>query len=503
MRHAISLLFVALLVTVARADDVTMKNGKVHKDLTLQKETKTAYIYLTHEGRKMTLPKASVKSIEKKPTVRGELMERIKKVGKRDADALCDLGKWAEEKGMKKDAKDLFKKALRADRNHAGAHEAIGDKMLNGKWVKAAVWKKAMAKEIAKEMKARGWKEHKGEWLSPVAYHREKNGYTRVQGQWVDPKMAKRIAKKKLTYAEGVWLEPKEKEKFDQGLRKYGKSWRDIETLDDVHSDFEDPWVIESEHFIVRSNCRHKDVLWTLKLAEEFYEPLVALFGEEHRNLYEKGGGKITIMMGRGLNTYRALGGRFAREDRVAVKSGGTGTFYSLSAEDGRGAAVTYMYGDKNYVEMWLANAVTNAFVANTTDWLKTDEKTLEALAGYVGGLNREGKYHPTKWFHWRWLNSPNERPVGAAHALYDRIGHRTEQTGPQAGFMMHFLRTKNAKAFEEFWRGFVGGKGGKYHDLLKACYGGKEPEKAALDAEFAEFLKTFNTGFQPASPRH
>ena len=70
MRHSMSLLLVALLlVPVARADDVTMKNGKVYTNLTLQKETKSAYIYLTHEGRKMTLPKARVKSVEKKPAV--------------------------------------------------------------------------------------------------------------------------------------------------------------------------------------------------------------------------------------------------------------------------------------------------------------------------------------------------------------------------------------------------------------------------------------------------
>ena len=140
MRKPILLALCSLLLSsVALADDVTMTNGKVYKDLTLVKETKTAYIYLTHAGRRMTLSKKSVQKVEPKPTVRGELQERLKKVGRRDADALADLGVWADGKGMGKDAKSILRKALSVDRDHVKAHEALGDRMLKGKWVREAV----------------------------------------------------------------------------------------------------------------------------------------------------------------------------------------------------------------------------------------------------------------------------------------------------------------------------------------------------------------------------
>ena len=498
MRHALKLIAFLLVATVARADDVTMKNGKVHKNLTLQRETKTAYIYLTHEGRKMTLPKSAVKSVDKKPTVRGELLEKIKKVGKRDADGLVALGSWADEQGMKKDAKDLFKKALRADRNHEAAHEALGDKKLNGKWVKEAVWRKAMAKEFAKEYKARGWKELKGEWMSPVEYARKKEGLVQVQGQWVDSKQAKKIDKKKLTWAEGHWLDAKEKAQFDAGMRKHGKSWRDISTLNDVHADLEDPWVIESEHFILQANCRYEDAKWTLKLAEEFYKPLVALFGEEHRTLHDKGRGKIVFIMGRGVKSYQTLGKRWARADRVAFKSSGCGTFYSLSANDGNGAAISFHESDHNLTELWIANAVTNAFVAQcVSDYLKTDEKVLEGLSGYIVGFDGKGKYLPTATHNHWWHKIPCQKPMGAANTVLGRIGYKSPHTLGQAGLIMHFLNTKNPKAFQEFWRGFIGGKGGDAQALIKACYGETMPDNATYDAEFAKFHKDYASNYR------
>lgn len=505
MRTTILLtLFTLLLSPAVLADDVTMKNGKVYKNLTLVKETKSAYIYLTHEGRKLTLGKKFVEKVEKKPTVRGELQERMKKIKKRDADALAELGHWAKSKGMNKDATKLFRKALSADRNHAKAHEGLGDRMLNGKWVKEAVWKKAMAKELAKKYERWGWKEHDGEWMPATLAHRLENEYVEIQGHWVSPKQAKKIKSKKLVYAEGRWLDPKEKAKFDQGMRKYGKRWVGIDDLNEVHVDFQDPWVIETVHFEIRANCKHKDALWVGKLAEAFYKPLQEIFGEEHRDMHAKGKGKLVLNIGRGVKSYQFLGGSYAHGDRSSFKSSGFGSFYAAGWNEGRGASCTYIHGDMNWVETWVANAVTHAFIARMAgNYEKTHEKTLEALSGYIAGFSHEGVYHPTKWFHWRYLNSPTERPLGRATTMFERIGYRTEHTLHQAGFVLHFLRSKNEKGFKDYWRKFVT-EGSDVAGLMKACYGdGKDVDTDKLNEEFAAFLKDYNSKFRPSPDRH
>ena len=504
MRISILLAACSLLLSpVVFADDVTMKTGKVYKDLTLVKETKSAYIYLTHEGRRLTLGKKSVEKVEKKPTVRAELQGRLKKVARRDADALAELGAWANSKGMGKDARSILRKALTIDRNHVKAHEALGDHLLKGKWVKEAVWKKARAKELAKQYAAWGWKEHDGEWMPGTVAHRLDNGYVQVQGHWVDPKFAKKIDAKNLVFAEGSWLEPQDKAKFDEGLRKYGKRWIGIEDLNDVHTDFQDPWVIETVHFEIHANAKHRDVLWVSELAEMFYKPLQEIFGEEHRDLYKKGKGKIAINLGRGVKSYNFLGGSYGATNRTAYKSSGYGAFYAPSWGDGRGAGCTYVHGDTNWVEVWIANVVTHAFIARmVTDYEQTHEKTLEALAGYIAGISKDGVYHPTRWFHWRYLDSDTERPMGRASTTFDRIGYRTEHTLQQAGFILHFLRSKNEKAFKDYWRKYTT-SGADDAELMKACYSdGQTLDKEKLDAEFATFMTDYKAKFKPGPKR-
>ncbi|MAB90021.1 MAG: hypothetical protein CMJ90_11245 [Planctomycetes bacterium] len=504
MRKPILLALCSLLLSsVALADDVTMTNGKVYKDLTLVKETKTAYIYLTHAGRRMTLSKKSVQKVEPKPTVRGELQERLKKVGRRDADALADLGVWADGKGMGKDAKSILRKALSVDRDHVKAHEALGDRMLKGKWVREAVWKKARAKELEKQYAAWGWEQSNGEWVPGTVAHRADKQYVQVQGHWVDPKTAKKIAAKNLSFAEGAWLEPDEKAKFDEGLRKHGKRWLSIEDLDEVHVDFQDPWIVETVHFEIHSNAKHKDTLWVSRLAEIFYKPLQEIFGEEHRDLYAKGKGKIVLNVGRGVKSYNFLGGTYGHSNRTAHKSSGYGAFYAPAWGEGRGAGCTYVHGDRNWVEVWVANVVTHAFIARMAPrYEDTHEKTLEALSGYIAGFSKEGIYHPTRWFHWRYLDSATERPIGRATTTFDRIGYRTEHTLQQAGFVLHFLRSKNEKAFTDYWRTYVT-KGADDAALLAACFGdGQAVDKDQLDAEFGAFLKDHKAKFKPAPNR-
>ena len=479
-----------------------MKNGRVHKDVTLIKETKTTYTFLTHAGARLTLRKASVEKIEKKPTVRGEFMKRQKKVGKRDADGLVELAAWAQHKGMKKDASKLLKRALSVDRNHQKAHTLLGDKLYEGKWISEAEWNRKNAKALEKKYKALGWKKSGGKWLNPVEFYRKEKKLVQVQGHWVDPKLAKEIAKNQLVWLEGDWITAEDKKKADTGYRKLKKRWWPIEDLDERHAEFDDPWVLKGEFVEVHSNARHKDARKILKWAEGYYESCRSLFGMEHRDLYDEDKGRLVVVLGRGVKSYQFLGKNFTREDRIAHKSSGYGSFYAPTYGQGRGGGCTYLHGDLNWVQVWVGNAVTHSYIARMSKYMNTDEKTLEALAGYIAGT-RKGKYAPTRWFHWRYLNSPGDRPIGAAHGMYDRIGYTTEHTLCQAGFLLHFLREKNETAFREFWNAFIAGDGVILTGLVRQCFAnGGEIDAQALDQEFRTFHEAYNKSFKPSPDR-
>jgi hypothetical protein len=489
--------FLLALSAPVHADDLKLKNGKEYKNLTLISESKTSYVFLTEDGARLTIAKSSVETLEKKPTIRGELLEREKALKSRDVDGMYELGVWAKENGLVREGETLLKKVLRVDRNHVKANEALGNEMVNGKWIDAADAAKARAKELEKVYKARGWKEHKGEWMSPAAHHRAKTEMVQVQGHWVTENQRKKIEAENLTWVEGEWYTPEEKARIDAGERRRGGKWKEVLELDTTHRELSNPWIVKGEFVEIRSNARHKDVARVLVAAENAYRTLSDIFGEDHRDLYDDKKGPLIIILGRTNEDYRFLGTTAPRGDRESYRSSGYGQFFAASYEPGRGAACTYYIDQPAHMGPWTAAAVTHGFVARMTDYNKTNERTLDALSGYVAGCD-EGRYRPTRSMKDFAIDN-KQKPFGSASDLLGRVGYKTDHTLPQAGFFLHFLRTKNDEAFIQFWRQFFLSAGSDLSDLQKACVG--EMDSETLNAEFAafkeDFLKTF-TDYRP-----
>ncbi len=102
---------------------------------------------------------------------------------KKDPEALFLVGKWATEKALIEDAKRLYQAVIKIKPDHAGANEALGNQLLEGKWLPAkeaeALRKKAQAAELA----AKGYVEVAGVWVEKDKVEDAKRGIFHHSGE--------------------------------------------------------------------------------------------------------------------------------------------------------------------------------------------------------------------------------------------------------------------------------------------------------------------------------
>jgi hypothetical protein len=230
-----ALLVLLALVSLARADDVTLKSGKVYKDLTLINETKTSYVFVDADGRKVSLSKSSVENIEKKPTIRGTLLEREKALDRKDPKALTELGVWAKENGLDAESEKLFADAIRRDPHYLPARDALGDQLIDGKWVSGKEIKKRAEEALAKTYSKRGYKKVGDTWLDPVSLVRQKQKLVEHDGHWVSADDKKKAESDGWVWIEGAFVSPDHRKRMDAGERLVGKDWKSISELDALH----------------------------------------------------------------------------------------------------------------------------------------------------------------------------------------------------------------------------------------------------------------------------
>ncbi|MEN8150190.1 MAG: hypothetical protein ABFS86_10225 [Planctomycetota bacterium] len=110
---------------------------------------------IEHRYGKVTIPKSSVKRIEKKASVKEEYEAKVAKIDAKDADARVALGKWCREKGWGSQALKEFRAALAIDADHRGAHTALGHVFYQGRW-----------RTESEIMELRGMVRVDGEWVT-------------------------------------------------------------------------------------------------------------------------------------------------------------------------------------------------------------------------------------------------------------------------------------------------------------------------------------------------
>jgi tetratricopeptide (TPR) repeat protein len=490
-------LLVACFVLVAsalRADEVTLKNGTVYKDLSLVRETATTLEFLTLDGKKLTFSKDSILRHERRPTARDEYQERRKGLPPKDAEALFALAQWAREAGLVREAETSFRDVLKIEADHAGAREALGFRRVDGRWLTAAEADRAAKAAEEASYKERGWKKHGDTWMSPADFARVQKGLVLHEGRWVSKEIKARIDKDQWTWFEGEWVSPEDRQKMESGLRRLGGKWMTIEEIDKSLGSMSKPVIHKSDHFELRTNAPWHKARAVLGVAEEAYRLLQAALGTEP-DIYDARGPLLILLAAR-IEDYKDLGKTLPRGDEESLRSSAFGSFYAASAEGGRGAVCTYAIEQPPYTWYFPGHGVAWAFVDRLARAYSLAPALLDALGAYAAA-GHGGAYHPIDSYYWTWLQG-RDQPMPRGSDLLSRVNFRSEGTMAQGGFFLHYAMTRQPELARAAWGRYLAGKGG-VPDFMNSIFGdGKSFDAAALDADFASFVEAYRKAWRP-----
>lgn len=201
---------------------------------------------------------------------------------KKDPDALFEAGKWAQAKSLDADAKRLFEKVLKIAPDHAGANEALGYELVEGKWIPAKEAEKARLKAKAAEFAAKGFVEVDGVWVEPDQVDDAKRGVFHHDGEPVTRQEKVAFLQGMVRHPEtGLLIDAKFLEQAKNGYFPIGDDnrWVDLAEADKYHSDLGRPWIIRYSHGHLVSSLPLKKLQELKPLADQGHEKVATLFG--------------------------------------------------------------------------------------------------------------------------------------------------------------------------------------------------------------------------------
>jgi hypothetical protein len=153
-----------VLSTPALADTIYLKNGQKFEGKVIVKGDQI--ILISETGSRLPFPKDRVDRVVRGPAPWEIYAGKVAKVKAGDAAGHLELAKWCRTKKLYKRAAKHFGAVIKAQPDHEEAHRLLGHEKVGGTW---------MSKADA--LKAKGYVQVKGRWLSPEEYarHQAKN----------------------------------------------------------------------------------------------------------------------------------------------------------------------------------------------------------------------------------------------------------------------------------------------------------------------------------------
>ena len=157
MRTSALLVATVLGAAAVPADDVYLKGGgQVSGRIVSQTETK---VEVDVGAGRIAVPASSVLRIDKGRSPLQEYEERASQLAAADADGWVALGQWAEAKGLSSQAREAYHRALAASPFDPRANEALGNVLMDGRWVSED-----------ESYRARGYVPFEGDWITPAEH---------------------------------------------------------------------------------------------------------------------------------------------------------------------------------------------------------------------------------------------------------------------------------------------------------------------------------------------
>lgn len=302
-------------------------------------------------------------------------LKGLERQAKKDPDALFNAGKWAKEVNLEKDAVRIFKKVLKLDKDHLGAHTALGDEQIEGKWVTAKKAKKMREAAQLAEYTAKGYKKIDDIWVPPDQVADARKGIFHHEGEKVArfEKVAFQ-AGKVLHPTTGQFIDAKFLDKANSGYYPLGDGkWGDEKQADKYHSEKSRPWFVRSKYATIAS---------TLPIAK------ITEFRTNLNQAHEK----VTPL----------FGGRELTPDKrplvIIAKTQAEYREYGTALGDGTDVAGAFLISDEVEFARRGQGPVRPAICENHKDWGTRYMRHAAAL-GYVNSIAEEAGADLPLWF--------------------------------------------------------------------------------------------------------
>lgn len=411
---------------------------------------------------------------------------------KKDPEALFAAGQWATEKAMAVEAKRIFQAVLKIKPDHEGANTALGNELVDGKWIPTKEAEAARKKVRDAEFAAKGMVEVSGVWVEKeqvddakrgIFHHGEElvtkeeklallAGKVRhpITGELIDGKHAAEAEKRYFPVANGRWADEKEADTF--------------------HSDSRRPWIVRTEHCLLVSTLPIAKLIELKTEAELAIESVSPLLGSP--KLHPKNRPAVIVAasqsefteLGTSLGDETSSSGAWLMRDEAKMSLAGYG--------ETRGAVC---WNHKEWGARYLRHAVALAYANNLAE---ANDETLPLwlLNGLGGYTSRLQNAIDTSHFAKQHLDKGGLRPLKGFFSGFAINGEMDPKDIDanifQAGLLLHYTEKGNdadvAAAFKELTTLLING-GGKKGALGKvvAKY---EAALIASEAKIAAHLK-------------
>ncbi|MFN3243069.1 MAG: hypothetical protein ACE37K_16335 [Planctomycetota bacterium] len=219
-------------------------------------------------------------AVAQSPTKLKKELKKMEREAKKDVEKLFAAGKWAREKELAKDAKRIFQKVLKLDKEHEGANLALGNEKVDGVWMPEKQAKKLREKALEAEYGAKGYKKIEGIWVEPEKVDDARKGIFWHEGEKV-------TIEQKTAYQNGMVRHPRtgrfikqeDLKKAEDGYFPVGDGkWGDLAEADTFHGELGRPWIIRSNYATLISTLPLEKLEELKRFADQGQETVMPLF---------------------------------------------------------------------------------------------------------------------------------------------------------------------------------------------------------------------------------
>jgi hypothetical protein len=307
-------------------------------------------------------------------SLKKELRKR-ESAAKKDPEAIFEAGSWARENKLEKDAIRLFNKVLKLASDHVGAHTALGDELIEGKWLPAKEAKKLRDKALEAEYSAKGYKNIDGIWVAPEAIEDAQKGIFHHNEEKVtrDEMIAFQAGKVRHPVT-GRLIDADKLEKAKSGYfpLRNGK-WGDQAEANKFHSELSRPWLVRTQSAQILSTLPIEKLEGLKINIEQGIEKVSPLFG-----------GRVVTPSKRPLV--------------IIAKTQSEYLEYGKSLGDGSDVAGAFLITDEAEFSIGDQGRVRPAVCENHKDWGVRNMRHAAAIA-YVNAIAEEAGADLPLWF--------------------------------------------------------------------------------------------------------